>query len=349
METIPVPSCPVCGATGTLLYRDLQDRLFGTEGLWTYKSCDASCGTVWLDPIPRDLTRSYEFYHTHLEEQAPERRSAAQLLRALYRPIKHGYLQARFGYRQNVGPSWWRILAPLAFLHPAGADAIAGDAMFLAARSKAARLLEIGSGNGAMLEKMRKQGWLVAGIEFDPACVARAQAQGLTCYGSDVRDLGLTAQSFDAIYMGHVIEHLKDPRSLLVECHRLLAPGGELVMVTPNAGGWGHRHYKRFWRGLETPRHLQIFTPASLQALTESSGFEITEMRTTNRSAWYALGMSAAMRNAAKKATHTATMLSMVSVRALAFEMFGRLLVPFRPELGEEIVVAARKTLSNDA
>ncbi|MFL6515223.1 MAG: class I SAM-dependent methyltransferase [Chthoniobacterales bacterium] len=343
METIPVPSCPVCGATGTLLYRGLRDALFGTQGLWTYRSCSTPCGTVWLDPIPRDLTRSYEFYHTHLDPPAPERRSAAQLLRALYRPIKHGYLQAQYGYRHNVGPKWWRILAPLAFLHPAGVDAIAGDAMFLAARGKGARLLEIGSGSGALLEKMRTQGWVVAGIEFDPACVAKAQAQGLTCYGSDVRDLGLTDKSFDAIYMGHVMEHLKEPRTLLLECHRLLASGGELVIVTPNAGGWGHRHYKRFWRGLETPRHLQLFTPRGLQQLTASTGFEVTQMRTTNRSAWYALGMSAAMRNVGKKATHNATMLSMISVRALVFEIFGRLLVLFRPELGEEIVLTARK------
>jgi 2-polyprenyl-3-methyl-5-hydroxy-6-metoxy-1,4-benzoquinol methylase len=343
VETIPVPKCPVCGAAGTLLYQDLRDRLFGMQGVWTYKSCGAPCRTVWLDPIPRDLTKSYEFYHTHLDAQPRERRSAAQLLRALYRPIKNGYLQARFGYSESVGPGWYRALAPLAFLHPAGVDAIAGDAMFLPAPSTGARLLEIGSGSGAMLDKMRKRGWSVAGIEFDPACVAKARAQELTCYGRDVRELALPAQSFDAIYMGHVIEHLRDPGNLLVECHRLLAPGGELVIVTPNAGGWGHRRYGRFWRGLETPRHLQIFTPASLRQLIEHSGFEIAGLRTTNRSAWYALGMSAVMSKAGRKASHDAAMLSMISLRALAFELFGRLLVMFRPQLGEEIVLIARK------
>src|SRR4051794_34169352 len=46
VETIPVPSCPVCGATGTLLYRGLRDALFGTQGLWTYRSCSTPCGTV---------------------------------------------------------------------------------------------------------------------------------------------------------------------------------------------------------------------------------------------------------------------------------------------------------------
>jgi hypothetical protein len=179
METVSVPTCPVCGATGKVVYRDLPDRLFGTTGIWSFRSCSENCGTVWLDPIPRDLRKSYEFYHTHLEPPPPERRLTGELLRSVYKPIKNGYLQARLGYRKDAGPAWWRALTPLAFLHPAGIDAIAGDAMFLPAPAPDARLLEIGSGNGVMLEKMRNRGWNVTGIEFDTDCVAQAEASGL--------------------------------------------------------------------------------------------------------------------------------------------------------------------------
>src|SRR5436853_1697486 len=120
METVPVPECPVCGSSGTIVYRELPDRLFGATGLWSYRACTNNCGTLWLDPMPQDLRMSYQFYHTHLDPQPPEKRSAAALLRALYKPIKNGYLQARLGYGEEVGPRWLRILAPLAFLHPAG-------------------------------------------------------------------------------------------------------------------------------------------------------------------------------------------------------------------------------------
>src|SRR3954447_14213712 len=102
METVPVPVCPVCGVAGEVLYRDLPDRLFGTTGVWSFRSCTKRCATLWLDPMPRDLRKSYEFYHTHLGPQPVEKKSAAHLLRSIYRPIKHGYLQARFGYKQNV-------------------------------------------------------------------------------------------------------------------------------------------------------------------------------------------------------------------------------------------------------
>jgi 2-polyprenyl-3-methyl-5-hydroxy-6-metoxy-1,4-benzoquinol methylase len=267
-----------------------------------------------------------------------------EVLRAIYKPIKGGYLRARFGYREGVGPSWWRLLVPLAFLHPAGSDAVAGDAMFLPAPTKDARLLEIGCGHGDLLGKMQERGWHVEGVEFDPDCAARVEARGLKCYARDLRELGLPAEIFDAIFMGHVIEHLYDPGALLKECWRVLKPGGHLVMVTPNSQSWGHKRYQRHWRGLEAPRHLQIFSPRSLLRLTEESGFARCRVRTTNRSAWYALGMSASVRNAHQKdSSHDAAMLTMVSWRAMRYEIFGRLLNFFQRDAGEEIILSARK------
>ena len=66
VETVPAPVCPVCGSTGEILYRDLPDKLFGASGVSTFKRC-VGCDGLWLDPIPRDLRRYYQFYHTHLD------------------------------------------------------------------------------------------------------------------------------------------------------------------------------------------------------------------------------------------------------------------------------------------
>ena len=343
METVPASVCPVCAAQGSVLYRDLPDRLFGATGVWSFRSCTDTCGVLWLDPIPHDLQKSYESYHTHLGPAPVQNQRTNNFLRTIYRPIKNGHLRARLGYHQGVGPSWWRLFAPLAFLHPAGIDAIRGDAMFLTAPSAGAHLLEIGCGTGVILEKMQNRGWNVTGIEFDPACARQTRMRGLKCYDRDLRELALTNDSFDAIYMGHVIEHLYDPRSLLIECHRILKAGGRLVMVTPNSQGWGHKHYRKDWRGLEAPRHLQLFSPQSLRRLAEESGFGGCQTYTTNRSAWYSLGMSAALRNVPKNATHDAAMLSMVSVRGLVYELFGRLLCLVQRDAGEEIILSAQK------
>ena len=343
VETVPTPVCPVCGSTGEILYRGLPDKLFGTSGVWTFKHC-AGCDGLWLDPIPRDLRRSYQFYHTHLDPVPANAGSVpAKILRAIYKPIKGGYLRARLKYREGVGPAWWHIFAPLAFLHPAGIDGIADDAMFLSAPSTRARLLEIGCGNGSMLEKMQKRGWRVEGVEFDPECVERVQARGLKCYGRDLRELALPEETFEAIYLGHVIEHLYEPGGFLKECWRVLKRDGHLVMTTPSSQSWCHKHYRQDWRGLESPRHLQIFNSRSLRRLTEEGGFDRCRVRTTNRSAWYVLGMSAALRKAREQSCSHAAILSMISLRAMSFQIFGRLLNLFLRDAGEEIILTARK------
>lgn len=77
--------------------------------------------------------------------------------------------------------------------------------------------------------------------------------------------------------MSHVIEHVPSPVELLAECRRILKKGGVLVALTPNADSATHKHYGRNWRGLETPRHFQIFTRNSLANIAGSAGFAHVE------------------------------------------------------------------------
>lgn len=75
----------------------------------------------------------------------------------------------------------------------------------------------------------------------------------------DLLDIGLEAASFDVIVMNHVIEHVYDPVATLVECRRLLAPEGKIIIITPNLKSYGHEIYGEDWRALEPPRHLHLF------------------------------------------------------------------------------------------
>src|SRR5207249_6934470 len=89
--------------------------------------------------------------------------------------------------------------------------------------------------------------------------------------------------SFDAIAMSHVIEHVHDPAGLLRECHRILRPGGLLSVVTPNWSSLGHRYFGRSWRGLEPPRHLQLYTLPTLVRELRQAGFVVETARTSVR------------------------------------------------------------------
>lgn len=97
--------------------------------------------------------------------------------------------------------------------------------------------------------------------------------------------------------MSHVIEHVPSPVELLAECRRILKKGGVLVALTPNARSSVHKHYGRNWRGLEPPRHLQVFTTNSLARIANSAGYDAVECFTSMQGALYIWHASAVQSN----------------------------------------------------
>ena len=138
----------------------------------------------------------------------------------------------------------------------------------------------MGCGTGEWLTAMRGRGWSVEGVDFDANAVRVACGNGLkVCVGS-VQEQCYETGSFDAITLNHVLEHVPDPLDTLRECNRLLRKGGLLYVATPNLRSWGHSLFKQDWRGLEPPRHLQIFTPSALSRLLAEAGFQVSEVKT---------------------------------------------------------------------
>jgi 2-polyprenyl-3-methyl-5-hydroxy-6-metoxy-1,4-benzoquinol methylase len=339
-----VVECPACGAAGTNLYRNLSDLVFGAAGKWSLARCTCEkCRLIWLDPRPtrEDMPLAYQAYYTHTGTDGNEATYSQSWLRRLYRNSRERYIRQRFRY---PGSRAGLVARFLGFLQPAGPDAFAVEGMFLPARGKGARLLEIGCGDGRTLEQMRNRGWAVEGVEFDPECVRQVQARGMVCHNGDVRDLALPDNSYDAIFMGNVIEHVYEPGAFLRECLRILKPGGRIVALTPNAESWGHRHFKRDWRGLEPPRHLQIFTPTNLCALAQQAGFAECRARTTNRGAWYIFGTSARIGSARQRNLDRSRPASLpFSPAGLGYALIGRIVGHLGVNRGEEIVFRACK------
>jgi 2-polyprenyl-3-methyl-5-hydroxy-6-metoxy-1,4-benzoquinol methylase len=344
--TESVPACPLCGYPGTTHADALHDYVFAAPGRWRLARCaQEECGLFWLDPrpTPAEMPKAYRRYYTH-EDATVGQLGPRNLPRRLYHAIRKAWWQQHLGYAPGGRRGWRVLLAPLAYLHPCGTDAISVEAMFLPAPLTGARLLEIGCGNGYQLERMRALGWSVEGVEFDPACVALVEKKGIVCRLGDLREQDHAAASFDAIYTGNVIEHVYDPVGFIAECARLLRPGGRLVCVTPNTASVGHAHYRADWRGLEPPRHLQIFHCRNLRTLAERAGLRCEQARTTNRGAYYILGMSAAIRDARKTGLERIdAWVDLLSFAGLLRQAFGRVVRWVQPDRGEELVVIARK------
>ena len=276
--------CPVCGAQGNPLYSDLPDRMLDIPGTWRALNCPG-CGLIWLDPrpLPESLPALYETYST----LAPPKQNTegGGFVRKSWRSAKRGILAARFGYEElvkcSVSRTAWAFLSLLAPLR----EIIGGTVMFVDG-SKKGKLLDVGCGNGGFLLNMKSLGWEVEGVEFDPeAARYAAEWSGAKVFAGLLEDANFPAASFDAITLHHVVEHLHDPARTLQECRRILKPGGKLHILTPNAQSLAHRIFRENWRGLEVPRHLQIYSVEAMRREMEKAGFGIQTLRTTARSA----------------------------------------------------------------
>ncbi|MDW8308303.1 MAG: class I SAM-dependent methyltransferase [Verrucomicrobiales bacterium] len=265
------PRCCLCGAEGRPLYAGLRDRLFSAPGVWSLRQCpDGRCGLLWLDPMPRaeEIARAYARYYTH----AAVGNGSASALKRAWRTWKAAYLTERFGYNGEAKRGPTRALAALMYLLPVRRRDVEASVRYLPAQP-GGRLLDVGCGSGDWLVQMRARGWQVEGLDFDPTAVEVARKRGLPVRLGPLEQQGYEAESFDAVTLHHVIEHVPDPVATLRECHRVLRRGGRLVVATPNVHSLSHRVFGPDWRGLEPPRHLHLFTPESLRRALRDAGF----------------------------------------------------------------------------
>lgn len=339
IKTFSSPLCDLCGSEGVSLHDGLTDQLFGASGTWNLNRCsNPECGLTWLNPMPLadEIHKAYAVYYTHTDGEA----RAPSSIHGRLRLYAEGYLAARYGYRV-AGMSGWRyLLGRLIALHPAARASLDFSVFYLPALS-GGQLLEIGCGNGRMLAAMQARGWAVEGVDPDPSAVRQARAKGMEVRLGTLEAQNYPDESFDAIVMSHVIEHVPAPLQLIAECRRLLRSGGKLVVVTPNAGSWGHRHYREHWRGLEPPRHLHIFNAVAMRRLAKNAGFEDFELKTTIRDA---SGLFLASEEIERKVRGASAPRSWHAVyRVKLMQLLEWVLIKFRPELGEELVLIASK------
>lgn len=271
-QTETLAHCPVCNSNSRdVLYSGLRDVVFGiAPGEWTLHRCHG-CGCAYLDPRPdRDsIGLAYQGYYTHAGT-GREPDQGLSFAQSWARRLANGYRNAYYGTRE--APSHWLGIV-VGRLIPTFRNRIHRSFRCLGPKDRGKRVLDVGFGGGNFLYWARAMGCRVSGTDPDPVAVANARTMGF-----DVRQGGIEAfdderESFDIITLGHVIEHLHDPLTALTEAHALLKHGGLVWLETPNIDSPGRRAFGPFWRGLETPRHLILFDPASLSRMAQNAGF----------------------------------------------------------------------------
>ncbi len=335
-KTIKRPFCSVCNSKGVELYKDLKDKLFGSDGKWNLFVCtDKNCNTIWLNPAPaeEEIYKAYQKYYTHIDSNPQKRNS----LRKIFIQIQESYLANKYGYPSTVP----RFLRFILFLAPLRRSATDFNVMYLP--STKGKLLDVGCGSGEFLFSMQFRGWEVTGIDSDLKAVQVAQSKGLDVKYGNLFDQNFNDESFDAIVLSHFIEHVYDPKKILIECKRLLKKGGKLVIATPNNKSLGHYVFKRNWRGLEPPRHINIFSISSLKSLAILSGFVETNIFTIPRISRDIFVKSYQIKSA-QEISNENNISMILKFFATVFTSVESLFSIFYKHIGEEIILITKKS-----
>jgi SAM-dependent methyltransferase len=248
-------ACPVC-ASRRLHY---AFSITSNDASHRVVRC-RECGLMLLNPQPSDaeLTAIYDddyFVGHDRSETGPDPEHAAEVKASTAR----GYLQLLDRYRGSETGSW----------------------------------LDVGCGHGDLMIEARHAGFSVTGVEYSHVAAEQARRRlgtdspskftptssldGAVLVGQ-LEEMSLPPHRFDVVSLADVIEHARDPLALLKAVHRVLKPGGTLLLATPSLGSWSARLLKRNWMEFK-PEHLTYFDEQTLQNLLFQAGFRRTVLR----------------------------------------------------------------------
>jgi SAM-dependent methyltransferase len=142
------------------------------------------------------------------------------------------------------------------------------------------RWLDIGYGEGGLLEIAEQPGWSCYGVEISPQALAYGKQRGWVVAADGEADLCFPLQGFDVITMIEFLEHVLVPAQFLQAAARWLRPGGLLYATTPNAGSLNRRLLGLEWSIFHPPEHITIWTARGLREALAQSGFQTRQIRT---------------------------------------------------------------------
>jgi len=244
--------CKICGnslGNQPMIVREMQLNFLDE---FVYFRC-STCGCLQITEPPENLAKYYpvdKYYSYNLQVS-----KGNLFINRMKRLIVEGY-------QKGFIPSWFPYVkgTRLVFLKNIG---------------KASAILDVGCGNGDLLQKMHLWGFKnLTGI--DPFVESDiSYPSGIKIYKQEIYD---HRGEYDLVMMHHSLEHMDRPFDVLKECYRLCASNGRLLIRIPVSDCFAYRKYCVNWYQIDAPRHFFLHTTKSISILADATGFEIEKI-----------------------------------------------------------------------
>lgn len=153
---------------------------------------------------------------------------------------------------------------------------------------KRGKLLDVGAGTGFFAAEMKGKLWHVSAVELNEAAREFAEQKfGIKAY-TELKDVPESENnSFNAITLWHVFEHIEDLDFTMQKTHKLLCHDGVLVLALPNFQSYDAQKYGKNWAAYDVPRHLWHFSQKQVELLAKKYNFKVSGVAKMPLDAFY--------------------------------------------------------------
>ncbi len=150
--------------------------------------------------------------------------------------------------------------------------------------SKTGKILDIGAGTGDFLVSAKLNGWDVFGIEPNSKAKEIAKKKGV----SFVENTTVFENNyFDIITMWHVLEHVPNLETQIIELKRVLKKNGILIIAVPNFKSYDAKYYQRYWAAFDVPIHFWHFSKKAIEIIFNKFQFQLLTIKPMKFDAFY--------------------------------------------------------------
>ena len=242
--TLEAVSCYLCGSRASKDFVEAEDDLGGTPGRFRFVRC-LNCNLAYQNPrVPLDRIGAY-------------------------------YDDTYIAHRKKRN---WGVLTPLfeRAMNKLDADkaAIVGRYTELA---PGAEVLDVGCAVGTFLAHLKTRHVInAAGVDFKDLSSAET-LRDVEFHCGLFYEADLAANRFDLVTMWHFLEHDYDPMRSLATAHRVMKPGGTLVIEVPRLDSRTFTWFGDRWPGLQAPQHTVLYDRDALLRAVRRCGFEVVD------------------------------------------------------------------------